>query len=103
MPEKKKICYITVILLSTLTLVCSVCFGLFFFMNNKIQEGKIDSTVYPDIVRVSSSGPAAELYPDSLGEYRRSGETHNNLPVYQHSSLDKYIVNMGKFNSPINY
>ena len=82
-------------MLLALSLASSVCFGLFFFLNNKIAERKIESTVYPDIVRVSSSGPAAELYPDSLGDYTRLRDvTHNNLPVYQHTSIERYLVNM---------
>ena len=53
--------------------------------------------LYPDTVMVSSSGPAAELYPDSLGEYRlRSNFTFNNFPVYEHSDRDdRFIINNG--------
>ena len=53
--------------------------------------------VYPDIVRVSSSGPAAELYPDSLGEYRLLPDrTHNDRPVFQHSARDdRFIIQNG--------
>ena len=51
-----------------------------------------------DIVRVSSSGPAGELYPDSLGDYRLTDITHNDLPVYQHSARDdRYIISVGQF------
>ena len=49
--------------------------------------------VYPDIVRVSSSGPAAELYPDSLGEYRLLPDiTHNDRPVFQHTARDDRFI-----------
>ena len=53
--------------------------------------------VYPDIVRVSSSGPAAELYPDSLGEYRLLPDmSHYDLPVFQHSARDdRFIIQNG--------
>ena len=53
--------------------------------------------VYPDIVSVSSSGPAAELYPDSLGEYRLLPDiTHNDRPVFQHSARDnRFIIQNG--------
>ena len=53
--------------------------------------------VYKDIVRVNSSGPAAELYPDSLGEYRRLSDiTHNDRPVFQHSDReDRFIIQNG--------
>ena len=54
--------------------------------------------VYPDIVSVSSSGPAAELYPDSLGEYRLLPDiTFNDRPVFQHSLReDRFIISVGK-------
>ena len=64
----------------------------------KNSWGKVEP-VYPDIVRVRSSGPAAELYPDSLGEYRRlpPDTTHNDHPVFQHSARDdRFIINIGK-------
>ena len=52
----------------------------------------------PNMVRVSSSGPAGELYPDSLGDYRLTDIIHNDLPVYQHSARDdRYIINIGEF------
>ena len=54
--------------------------------------------VYLDIVRVSSSGPAAELYPDSLGEYRLLSDiTLNDYPVFQHSARDdRFIIFIGR-------
>ena len=53
--------------------------------------------LYLDTVVVSSSGPAALLYPDSLGEYKlRSNFTFNNFPVYEHSERDdRFIINNG--------
>ena len=59
------------------------------------EEAKI---VLPDIVVVSSSGPAAELYPDSLGEYRLMQDlTLNDRPVFKHSARDdRYINSVGK-------
>ena len=57
-----------------------------------------DEQVIPDIVRVSSSGPAGELYPDSLGEYKLMKDIiHNGLPVYQHLARDdRYIIYNGE-------
>ena len=54
--------------------------------------------VQPNMMRVSSSGSAAELYPDSLGEYRLLPDvTHNDRPVFQHSARDdRYIISVGK-------
>ena len=52
----------------------------------------------PNMVRVSSSGPAGELYPDSLGDYYKLtiDVTLNDLPVYQHSARDdRYIIGNG--------
>ena len=54
----------------------------------------------PNMVRVSSSGPAGELYPDSLGDYYKLtiDVTLNDLPVYQHSARDdRYIIGNGNF------
>ena len=50
-----------------------------------------------NLVRVNSSGPAAELYPESLGEYKLIPDvTHNNRPVYQHLTRDdRYIISVG--------
>ena len=52
----------------------------------------------PNMVRVSSSGPAGELYPDSLGEYKLMKDIiHNGLPVYQHLARDdRYIIYNGE-------
>ena len=49
-------------------------------------------------MRVSSSGPAGELYPDSLGEYRLMTDVnHNDFPVYQHLAReDRYIIYNGE-------
>ena len=63
-----------------------------------IPETIKPDTVYPDTVMVSSSGPAAELYPDSLGNYYLlpyPDISLNDLPVYKHSVRDdRFIVNM---------
>lgn len=76
--------------------------GLFFAIKNTItmDQGNIQ-LVLPDIVRVNSSGPAAELYPDSLGEYRLLPDiTHNDLPVFQHSARDdRFIIQNGIHNA----
>ena len=70
--------------------------GLFFAIKNTIitEEARI---VQPNMMRVTSSGPAAELYPDSLGEYRLLPDiTHNDLPVFQHSARDdRFIIQNG--------
>ena len=73
--------------------------GLFFAIKSTIttEQGNTQ-LVLPDIVRVNSSGPAAELYPDSLGEYRLLPDiTFNDRPVYQHSARDdRFIINIGE-------
>ena len=74
--------------------------GLFFAIKNTIttEQGNTQ-LVLPDIVRVNSSGPAAELYPDSLGEYRLLPDiTFNDHPVFQHSAReDRFIIQNGNF------
>ena len=74
--------------------------GLYFAIKYTIvTEAEIAQQLIPDIVRVSSSGPAGELYPDSLGDYRLMTDIiHNDLPVYQHSARDdRYITGNGNF------
>jgi len=73
--------------------------GLFFAIKYMIvKEQGNTQLVIPDVVRVNSSGPAAELYPDSLGEYRLLPDiTLNDYPVFQHSARDdRYIISIGK-------
>ena len=73
--------------------------GLFFAIKNTIitDEARL---VQPNMMRVSSSGPAAELYPDSLGDYRRLPDiTHNDLPVFKHTVRDdRFIISVGNHN-----
>ena len=66
------------------------------YMRN--EEDEVIQPVYLDIVRVNSSGPAAELYPDSLGKYGLLPDiTLNHLPVYQHLTRDdRFIIGSGK-------
>ena len=71
--------------------------GLYFAIKYTIitKEGSI---VQPNMMTVSSSGPAAELYPDSLGEYRLLPDiTLNDYPVFQHSARDdRFIIYIGR-------
>ena len=70
--------------------------GMYFAVRDLITASK----PIQDIVRVSSSGPAGELYPDSLGDYYKLtiDVTLNDLPVYQHSARDdRYINGNGNF------
>ena len=71
--------------------------GLFFAIKNTITTGQ-GNTQYSNIVQVNSSGPATELYPDSLGEYGLLPDiTLNDLPVYQHLTRDdRFIIGSGK-------
>ena len=76
--------------------------GLYFFIKYAIVTSKEAAMLaLPNMVRVSSSGPAGELYPDSLGDYYKltiDEVTLNNLPVYQHSARDdRYIIGNGNF------
>ena len=85
--------------ISVISVFPLIYFGLFFVIKNTItaEQGNTQ-LVLPDIVRVNSSGPAAELYPDSLGEYRLMPDiTLNDLPVYQHMTRDdRFIISSGK-------
>ena len=75
---------------------CGLYFAIRDISNSVVI--KEETVVYPDIVRVSSSGPAAELYPDSLGDYHLLPDniTLNDFPVYQHSARDdRFIISNG--------
>ena len=51
-----------------------------------------DKPPFPDMVRLSSSGPSAERYPDSLGVYKRLPDiTYNDLPVYKHVAIERFM------------
>ena len=54
-------------------------------------------------VTVSSEGPAAEMYPDSMGQYNvLRGVYRYNRPVYKHVDReDRFIISAGKINDPI--
>ena len=73
--------------------------GLYFAIKYTIiTETEAAQQAFLAIVRVSSSGPAGELYPDSLGDYYKLtiDVTLNDLPVYQHSARDdRYIIGNG--------
>ena len=73
--------------------------GLYFAIRDTIKFMTMEEIiVFPDIVGVTSSGPAAELYPDSLGDYHLLPDniTLNDLPVYQHSARDdRFIISNG--------
>ena len=49
-------------------------------------------------VTVSSEGPAAEMYPDSMGQYNILRDVYRyDRPVYKHVDReDRFIINTGK-------
>ena len=49
-------------------------------------------------VTVSSEGPAAEMYPDSMGQYNILRDVYRyDRPVYKHVDReDRFIINAGK-------
>ena len=51
-------------------------------------------------VTVSSEGPAAEMYPDSMGQYDILREVYRyDRPVYKHVDReDRFIIFVGKIN-----
>ena len=52
---------------------------------------------HPDIIKLSSTGPASEKYPESLGEYQLF-TSHNGHPVYQSLDRDdRFIINIGEY------
>ena len=53
---------------------------------------------HPDIIKLSSTGPASEKYPESLREYQLLQDiSHNGHPVYQSLAReDRYIIYIGR-------
>ena len=51
-------------------------------------------------VTVSSEGPAAEMYPDYMGQYNVIRDVYrNDRPVYKHVDReDRFIIYAGKIN-----
>ena len=62
-------------------------------MDIVVGDGK-----HPDTVKLSSTGPASEEYPESLGEYQLlQDKFHNGRSVYQSLARDdRYIINNGE-------
>ena len=56
---------------------------------------------HPDIIKLSSTEPISEKYPESLGEYQLLQDiSHNGFPVYQSLDRDdRYIINIGEYKS----
>ena len=54
---------------------------------------------HPDTIKLSSTGPIVEIYPESLGEYQLLQDRyHNDRPVYQSLAReDRYIINIGEY------
>ena len=67
-------------------------FGLFYFLNSITRPAQT--------VNVSSEGPAAEMYPDSMGQYDIMREVYRyDRAVYKHVDReDRFILFAGKIN-----
>ena len=73
-----------------LTLTFLVYFGMYITLNNM--------TIVVQSVTVSSEGPAAEMYSDSMGQYNLMRDVYRyDRPVYKHVDReDRFIINAGK-------
>ena len=67
----------------------------YLFLNSLTQPAQT--------VIVSSEGPAAEMYPDSMGQYNViRGVYRYDRPVYKHVDReDRFIISAGKINHSI--
>ena len=72
-----------------LTLTFLTYLGLYFVLNNMTNPVQT--------VTVSSEGPAAEMYPDSMGEYNLLRDVYRyDRPVYKHVDReDRFIIYTG--------
>ena len=70
-----------------LTLTFLTYLGLYFVLNSPVQT-----------VTVSSEGSAAEMYPDSMGQYNLLREVFRyDRAVYKHmDTVDRFIIYTGK-------
>ena len=78
--------------LITLTLNLAIYFGLY---------GELSKLTRPaQTVTVSSEGPAAEKFPDSMGQYNVIREVYRyDRAVYKHVDReDRFIIFAGKIN-----
>ena len=73
-----------------LTLTFLVYFGMYITLNNM--------TIVVQSVTVSSEGPAAQIYPDSMGQYNILRDVYRyDRPVYKHvDRKDRFIIYAGK-------
>ena len=64
-------------------------FGLYVALNNLTRPAQT--------VTVSSDGPASEMYPDSMGQYKILKEVYRyDRPVYKHVDReDRFIIYAG--------
>ena len=78
-----------------LTLTSLTYLGLYLVLNNMTSPVKT--------VTVSSEGPAAEMYPDSMGEYMVLREVYRyDRAVYKHVDReDRFIVYTGSYSTVI--
>ena len=75
-----------------LTLTSLTYLGLYLVLNNMTSPVQT--------VTVSSEGPAAVMYPDSMGQYNvLRGVYRYDRPVYKHVEReDRFIIFAGKIN-----
>ena len=90
--NKKSIIFASLI---TLTLTIRAYLGLYDELSTL--------TMAAQTVIVSSEGPAAEMYPDFMGQYNLLwGVYRYDRPVYKHVDReDRFIISAGKINNSI--
>ena len=73
-----------------LTLTSLIYLGLYLVLNNMTSPVQT--------VTVSSEGPAAEMYPDSMGQYHLLRDVYRyDRPVYKHVDReDRFIIYTGR-------
>ena len=74
----------------TLTITVLVYFGLYRELSKLTMAAKT--------LTVSSEGPAAEMYPDSMGQYNLLKDVYRyDRPVYKHVDReDRFIIYIGR-------
>ena len=91
-PKTRKLICLIFSSLIILTLTFLTYLGLWGELNKLTKEVQI--------VTIISEGPAAEMYPDSMGQYNvLRGVYRYNRPVYKHVDReDRFIIFAGKIN-----
>ena len=85
----------SILIISVSLIIMAVAFIAFFGLYYELSK----LTMAAKTVTVSSEGPAAEMYPDGMGQYNILKDVYlHNRAVYKHKDRsDRFIVYTGSY------